>query len=107
MVPVQCLLARTALGWGVRDLARAAEVSPDTVRRFERGGAVKASTTQAIQSALKAAGIIFIDADDGGPGVRLRKGRNARDWQVQVRRVVICKLPHAIGAHVAQRHRLH
>jgi transcriptional regulator with XRE-family HTH domain len=74
MVPVQCLLARTALGWSVRDLARAAEVSPDTVRRFERGGSVKASTIQAIQRALETAGVIFVDADDGGPGVRLRKG---------------------------------
>ena len=44
MVPVQCLLARTALGWGVRDLGRVAEVAPDTVRRFERGGSLKAST---------------------------------------------------------------
>jgi transcriptional regulator with XRE-family HTH domain len=74
MVPVQCLLARTALGWGVRDLARAAEVSPDTVRRFERGGKVKAGTVEMIQIALEKAGVIFVDANDGGPGVRLRRG---------------------------------
>jgi transcriptional regulator with XRE-family HTH domain len=73
MVPVQCLLARTALGWGVRDLARAAEVSPDTVMRFERGATVKASTAEAIQRTLKTAGVIFVDAGDGGPGVRLRR----------------------------------
>jgi transcriptional regulator with XRE-family HTH domain len=34
---VQCFLARTALGWSVSDLGRAAEMSYHTVERFERG----------------------------------------------------------------------
>jgi transcriptional regulator with XRE-family HTH domain len=74
IVPVQCWLAREALGWRVRHLARAAGVSPHTVANFERGDALKASTVEVVQSALETAGVIFIDADDGGPGVRLRKG---------------------------------
>jgi predicted transcriptional regulator len=72
IVPVQCWLARTALGWGVPDLARAAEVSTKTVVRFECGEPLKASTIEMIQRALEEAGVILIDADDGGPGVRLR-----------------------------------
>jgi hypothetical protein len=36
IVPVQCWLAREALGWSMTDLARAAGVSPPTVKRFER-----------------------------------------------------------------------
>jgi transcriptional regulator with XRE-family HTH domain len=56
------------------DLARAAEVSKKTVEQFERGGSLKASTVKAIQRALENAGIIFVDANDGGPGARLRKG---------------------------------
>ena len=74
IVPVQCWLAREALGWSMTDLARAAGVSPPTVKRFERGGEVRADLVEAIQRALEKAGVIFIDANDGGPGVRLRKG---------------------------------
>jgi hypothetical protein len=48
--------------------------SAHSVARFERGGAVKASTLEAIQRTLEKAGVIFIDASDGGPGARLRKG---------------------------------
>jgi len=64
---VQCFLARTALGWSVSDLARAAEVSYHTVERFERGDSVRPSSVEAIQRALDKAGIVFIDANDGGP----------------------------------------
>jgi transcriptional regulator with XRE-family HTH domain len=55
----------------VSDLARAAEVSRNTVMRFERGEALKPDTVEMIQSALEKAGVIFIDANDGGPGARL------------------------------------
>jgi transcriptional regulator with XRE-family HTH domain len=71
---VQCFLARTALGWDATHLARAAEVSPPTVRRFERGDSLRPRTLEAIQRALEKAGVIFIDAHDGGPGARLREG---------------------------------
>jgi hypothetical protein len=57
-----------------RDATRPrAEVSYHTVRRFERGDSVRPSTVEAIQCALEKAGVIFIDADDGGPGARLRE----------------------------------
>jgi predicted transcriptional regulator len=71
IVPVQCWLARTALGWTATDLARAADVSPPTVRRFEHGGAVRASKVEAIQHTLEKAGVNFIEATDGGPGAKL------------------------------------
>jgi transcriptional regulator with XRE-family HTH domain len=74
MVPVQCWIARTALGWTVTDLARAAEVSRDTVRKFERGGLLRTTNVEAIRRALEKAGVIWIDAKDGGPSARLRKG---------------------------------
>jgi transcriptional regulator with XRE-family HTH domain len=72
IAPVQCWLARTALGWTLSDLAGAAELSRTAVRRFECGEALKVSTVEMIQNALERAGVIFIDANDGGPGVRLR-----------------------------------
>jgi hypothetical protein len=68
---VQCFLARTALGWNVSQLGRAAGVSYHTIQDFERGDSVRPSTVEAIQRALEKAGLIFIDANDGGPGARL------------------------------------
>jgi transcriptional regulator with XRE-family HTH domain len=66
-------LARTAIGWGVRDLAEAAEVSPDTVARLERGEVLRSDTLQKLRRTLEKAGVEFITENGGGPGVRLRK----------------------------------
>jgi transcriptional regulator with XRE-family HTH domain len=57
------------------DLARAAGVSKKTVQRFEHGDALKTTTVEAIQRAFEDAGVIFIEASDGGPGARLRARR--------------------------------
>lgn len=73
MLPVQSRMARAALGWGVRDLAGAAKVSPDTIARLERGESLYARTVEAIRAALEGAGIEFIAENGGGPGVRLKK----------------------------------
>ena len=73
ILPVQCRMARAALGWGVRELAVEAKVSADTVARFERGDDLKQRTVEALQRVLEAAGVEFISANGGGPGVRLRK----------------------------------
>jgi transcriptional regulator with XRE-family HTH domain len=66
-------LARTAIGWGVRDLAEAAEVSPDTVARLERGEKLRGETLLKLRRALEKAGVEFITENGGGPGVRLRR----------------------------------
>lgn len=73
MLPIQCKLARTAIGWGVRDLAEAAEVSPDTVARLERGDELRSETLLKLRRTLEKAGVEFITENGGGPGVRLRK----------------------------------
>lgn len=73
LLPVQCQMARAALGWGVRDLAAAAKVGVDTVTRFERGETLMERTVDAIQRALEDGGVEFIPENGGGPGVRLRK----------------------------------
>lgn len=72
MLPIQCRMARTALSMGVRELAKAADVSTNTVARFERGEPLRESTVDAIRSALEAAGVDFIPENGGGPGVRLK-----------------------------------
>ena len=75
-LPVQCRMARAALGLGVRELAAAAKVSIDTVARFERGDELKERTIDALQRALEAAGVEFTNGDQ--PGVRLTKATTAR-----------------------------
>lgn len=73
MNSVQCKMARAALGWGVRDLAAAAKVSPDTIARLERGESLTSRTISSIQSTLEAGGVEFIAENGGGVGVRLTK----------------------------------
>lgn len=73
ILPIQCKMARTAAGLGVRELAEHSGVSTDTIVRFERGEAVKPRTVQAIRAALEIAGVEFIPENGGGAGVRLKK----------------------------------
>ncbi len=73
---VQCRMARAALGLGVRELARMAKLSSDTIARFERGEGLKQRTIEAIQRALEDAGVEFTNGDQ--PGVRLTKTAAAR-----------------------------
>lgn len=65
-------MARAALKLGVRDVAKAAGVSPATVTRVEADQPANASTLAAIRAAMEAAGVEFIAENGGGPGVRLR-----------------------------------
>ena len=73
MNAVQCKMARTATGLGVRDLAEKAGVSPNTIARLERGEGLKAATVETIRAALETAGVEFIAENGGGAGVRLKK----------------------------------
>jgi predicted transcriptional regulator len=60
------------------DLAKAAGVSVDTIKRLERTeGVVSANlaTVHSVVSALEAAGVEFIPENGGGPGVRLKKAK--------------------------------
>jgi transcriptional regulator with XRE-family HTH domain len=68
-LPVQCRMARAGLGWGIRELARSAKVSVDTVVRFERGEELRERTVEALQRAFEAAGLEFTNGDR--PGLRL------------------------------------
>lgn len=72
--PTQCKMARAALNLGVRDLAKTAAVSTNTITRFEKGEELMPRTAAAIRTALESAGVTFLD--DGqvatGPGVSLK-----------------------------------
>lgn len=70
----QCKMARAATGLSVRELAKSAGVAVDTISRIEAGEQLQPRTAQAIQSALEAAGIMFINAGDvaQGAGVTIK-----------------------------------
>ena len=78
-ISIQVRMARAAIGWGVRELAKKAGVTANTVTRIENGADAKQSTMDKLQHALEAAGIEFIDENGGGPGVRLRKRQQKRN----------------------------
>jgi Bacterial regulatory proteins, lacI family len=71
-------MACSGLGWNWDDLAKAADVSRDTIARFLRGEELKATTNAAVTRALEKAGVEFIPENGGGPGVRLAKRRGKR-----------------------------
>jgi transcriptional regulator with XRE-family HTH domain len=73
MKAIQLKMARAAVSWGVRELAKKAGVTANTVTRIENGADAKQSTINKLQHALELAGVEFIDENGGGPGVRLRR----------------------------------
>jgi transcriptional regulator with XRE-family HTH domain len=77
----QIRAARGLLGWSQSELARHAGLSLPTVKRLESGtGARVSSDARArIRRALESGGAEFIRENGGGPGVRFRKRRRARD----------------------------
>jgi transcriptional regulator with XRE-family HTH domain len=80
ITPAQCRMARAAVSLGVRDLATAAGVSTNTITRLERGETLHARTVARVRAALESAGVEFIAANGGGPGIRLRNWR----WHIEV-----------------------
>lgn len=74
----QIRAARALIRWTAEDLANASLLSVATIRRAELREAETALTAAndlAVRRALEAAGVEFIDANGGGPGVRLRTNK--------------------------------
>lgn len=70
----QCKAGRALLGWSQRDLAAAASVHYRTVLDFENGARCPIDATlSAMRRAMEGAGVVFIPANGGGQGVRLRE----------------------------------
>ncbi len=70
----QVRAARGLIGWSQGRLSEASQVSTATIANFEAGKRIPiANNLAAIRTALETAGIIFIDENGEGPGVRLRK----------------------------------
>lgn len=61
---------------GSTELAEPAQVSTDTITRLAGGEELKPRTIEALRRALEDAGVEFIPANGGGPGVRLKTRPN-------------------------------
>ena len=75
LTAAQVRAARSLIRWNQQDLAGHASISLPTIRRMEaRDGPIRGITDNVwkIQRALEDAGVVFIDENGGGPGVRLR-----------------------------------
>jgi DNA-binding XRE family transcriptional regulator len=72
-------MARAALDWTVRDLAKATGLHRNTINNVEVGRYLgDPATLQKIEKVLVGAGVEFLDENGGGPGVRLRKRQRAK-----------------------------
>ena len=73
ITPAQIREARALLGWPPSTLARRTKLQASTIYRAEAddGAGITAPQSDAIQRALEAAGVEFMNGDQ--PGVRLRK----------------------------------
>jgi transcriptional regulator with XRE-family HTH domain len=71
----QLRAARGLLGWSQSELADCAGLSLPTVKRAEAEGASRVSdeARSKLRRALEQAGVVFIDENGGGPGVRLKR----------------------------------
>ncbi len=79
IAPSQCKAARALIGWSRKQLAQSSLIAERTLVDFERGARNPLGRTLLdIRRALEEAGVIFIDADEEGPGVRLKANRAAR-----------------------------
>lgn len=73
MLPVPCEMVCMALNLVVRQRAELAGVSSNDASRSDAGEELKPRTVAAVRSALESAGVIFVEENGEGPGVRLRK----------------------------------
>ena len=79
LTSAQIRAARALIRWSAQELATKTEVGVTTIRRAEltaRATKLTRVNDQAIRRVLEAAGVEFVDADGGGPGVRLRQAKN-------------------------------
>lgn len=62
--PAHVRMARAGLGWTLNDLAKRADVNPNTLSRYESGRDILAGTLGRIEHTLQIAGVIFSEDDD-------------------------------------------
>jgi transcriptional regulator with XRE-family HTH domain len=69
----QLRAARSLLNWTVRDLADKAGVHRNTITRAETDATAHGHAVAQVVLTLEAGGVIFVEANGDGPGVRMKK----------------------------------
>lgn len=73
MTPKTCRAGRVLVGLTQRQLAEASSVGLTTLKAYEAGISTPVTNNlAAMQAALERAGVVFIAANGGGVGVRLK-----------------------------------
>ncbi|RUU93410.1 XRE family transcriptional regulator [Mesorhizobium sp. M7A.F.Ca.MR.176.00.0.0] len=74
MNSAQCRAARALLDWSQQELADASKIGNATIRNFEAGRSEpQHATLDLLRRTFEDAGVVFIDANGDGAGVRLKK----------------------------------
>jgi ribosome-binding protein aMBF1 (putative translation factor) len=74
LTPQQMKAPRELLGWSQMDVANRVGLTEWVIGFFERGERlIRARYLQRMRSIFEAAGVIFVEENGEGPGVRLRK----------------------------------
>ena len=76
LTPDQCRAARALLRWRQADLSEKSGVGVGAIKDFEscRHGISLKALTAIVRTFQKAGLILYFEDDDGGPGLRLKKG---------------------------------
>ncbi|MGO9770424.1 MAG: helix-turn-helix domain-containing protein [Roseiarcus sp.] len=69
----QLRAARSLLNWTVRELSEKAGVHRNTITRAETDATAHGHAVAQVVRTLESAGVIFVEENGEGPGVRLRK----------------------------------
>ena len=79
VTPEQVRDARKLLRWSLDRLAGEVGISSKSMAQFEQTGQVPIKMDlSALRASLEAAGVIFVEENGEGPGVRLRKARGGQ-----------------------------
>lgn len=77
MIPIQSKMARGALNIGLREFAKLADTSFQTVNRFESGQNINFNNVKKMKVAFEEMGVTFVSQDEnspnGGPGIRINE----------------------------------
>jgi transcriptional regulator with XRE-family HTH domain len=74
VTPAQSRAARGLVDWSQTELGQRSNLSESTIRDFEKGRRLPGpNNLAAIRAALETAGVIFIEENGEGAGVRLKK----------------------------------
>jgi transcriptional regulator with XRE-family HTH domain len=77
ITPAQLRAARGLISWSQKDLAERSNVARSMIAGFEScKRKPNLANRTGLRRALEAAGVIFVEENGEGPGVRLRKGND-------------------------------